>query len=1145
MEPFVPLHVHSHFSILDGASKVGAIVDRAVEIGAPAIAITDAGVMYGAIELYKKAKEAGIKPIIGCELFVIDGDPTNRDTKRPFYQIVALAKSYRGYQNLVKLVTKAQLEGFYYKPRINFEQLEAFSEDLIILTGGQQGILAYSLLRNNPQEAQQRAEWLKRVFGDNLYIELQDHGLDSEKRVNAQCIQIADDLNIPLVMTNESRYATPEGAEAHDIQLCMQQGKVLTDPSRPKMVNGEYYIKDAQQMRAAFPDLDEAMVTAAIQATVTIADACNVNIPMDESILPDYPVPDGMTAETYLRALVDQTIEERIGGEVTPDVKERLDYELGVINQMGFPAYFLITWDFINYARQNDIPVGPGRGSAAGSLVAFTLGITNINPIEHNLLFERFLNPERISMPDVDIDFCIDRREKVIEYVQERYGRERVSQIITFGTLAARAALKAVCRVLDVPFADSDRWAKMIPSTPGTKLKEALEDKMPLGDLYKTDEQVKRVVNLALQMEGLNSNTGIHAAGVVIAKDPLEEVVPLQLSKDGQVVTQYAMDDVAKLGLLKMDFLGLRNLTIIDQTLHLIEDNHHVTVDLDHVDLDDEGVYKMLASGDTDGVFQLESGGMKALVKDLKPTCFEDINALVALFRPGPLNSGMVDEFVKRKHGKSKVEFPHAMLEPILTATYGTIVYQEQIMQIAQTMAGYSLGQADLLRRAMGKKKQEEMEKQRELFLSGSIAAQVDEKLANSLFDDMTEFSKYCFNRSHSAAYAFIAYQTAYLKVHYPVEYLSALLSSVSNDQEKTQLYMLTARKMGIPILSPDINASNSDFTPHEGAIRFGLSSIKNVGQGVLEKILQVRAEKGPFTSFEDYCQRVDLKSVNRRVMESLIKVGAFDSFGRSRQQVLANLDNIYRYAERIQEQKETGQVSLFAFAASDSGADSGFADTIMWGSDQGEWPADEIQKLEKELLGFYVSSHPLDSVMDKLPLVATHAVKELSECADGTEVVIAGLISSMVQKVTKTNKPLRIGQLEDVTGSIEWVAFSDSIAAYDTLLAEGHKVVISAKLQFRGDDSMSVVVNQVRSLNDVAVVELALQEPLGYQDVMSLQDLLRQVKGTDPVVISWKDRTKMILGKPFWVDSTRVTQVFRDSTVEHPVKTKCQLVTH
>lgn len=1145
MEPFVPLHVHSHFSILDGASKVGAIVDRAVEIGAPAIAITDAGVMYGAIELYKKAKEAGIKPIIGCELFVIDGDPTDRVTKRPYYQIVALAKSYKGYQNLVKLVTKAQLEGFYYKPRINFEQLESFSDDLIILTGGQQGVLAYSLLRNNPQEAQQRAEWLKRVFGDDLYIELQDHGLDSEKRVNAQCIQIASDLEIPLVITNESRYARPEGAEAHDIQLCMQQGKVLTDPSRPKMANSEYYIKDAQEMREAFPDLDEAMVTAAMQATVTIADACNLVIPMDDSILPDYPVPEGMTAETYLRALVDQTIKERIGGEVTPEIQERLDYELGVINHMGFPAYFLITWDFINYARQNDIPVGPGRGSAAGSLVAFTLGITNINPVEHNLLFERFLNPERISMPDVDIDFCIDRREKVIEYVQERYGRERVSQIITFGTLAARAALKAVCRVLDVPFADSDRWAKMIPATPGTKLKEALEDKMPLGELYKTDEQVKRVVDLALQMEGLNSNTGIHAAGVVIAKDPLEEVVPLQLSKDGQVVTQYAMDDVAKLGLLKMDFLGLRNLTIIDQTLRLIEDNHHVTVDLDHVNLDDPDVYKMLASGDTDGVFQLESGGMKALVKDLKPTCFEDINALVALFRPGPLNSGMVDEFVKRKHGKSKVEFPHAMLEPILTDTYGTIVYQEQIMQIAQTMAGYSLGQADLLRRAMGKKKQEEMEKQRELFLGGSKAAQVDETLANSLFDDMTEFSKYCFNRSHSAAYAFIAYQTAYLKVHYPVEYLSALLSSVSNDQEKTQLYMLTARKMGIAILSPDINASNSDFTPIEGAIRFGLSSIKNVGQGVLEKILQERAEKGPFASFEDYCQRVDLKSVNRRVMESLIKVGAFDSFGRSRQQVLANLDNIYRYAERIQEQKETGQVSLFAALGGGDAPDSGFSDGITWGSDEGEWSPDEIQKLEKELLGFYVSSHPLDSVMDKLPLVATHAVKELAECTDGTEVVVAGLISAMVQKVTKTNKPLRIGQIEDVSGSIEWVAFSDSIAAYDTLLAEGQKVVISAKLQFRGDDSRSLVVNQVRSLDDVAVVELELQESLGYQDVMSLQDLLRQLKGTDPVVVSWKDRTKMILGKPFWVDSARVSQVFRDSAVDHPVKAKCHLLTH
>jgi DNA polymerase-3 subunit alpha len=750
------------------------------------------------------------------------------------------------------------------------------------------------------------------------------------------------------------------------------------------------------------------------------------------------------------------------------------------------------------------------------------LGITNIDPMEHKLLFERFLNPERVSMPDIDIDFCIDRRGDVIEYVEKRYGKDRVAQIVTFGTLAARAALKGVARVLNIPFAESDRLAKMIPATPGTKLKEAIAKGTPLGQIYETDDKVKHLIDLALELEGTISNNGVHAAGVVISRDPLDEVVPLMYSKEGQLVTQYAMDHVASLGLLKMDFLGLRNLTIIDNTLNLVSKVHDKQIDINHLPLDDDAVYKTLSSGDTDGVFQLESGGMKALVRELKPTTFEDINALVALFRPGPLNSGMVDSFVKRKHGKEKVSYQHPLLESILKDSYGTIVYQEQIMQIAQKLGGYTLGQADLLRRAMGKKKAEEMGKQEEAFVSGAQTNGVSEKVAKDLFESMSEFAAYCFNRSHSAAYAMIAYQTAYLKTHYPVEYLSALLSAVKSDLDKIKLYSLVAQKLGIKVLPPDVQISGADFTPDGQAIRFGLACIKHVGAGVVDKIVEARTNNPNqrFESIEDFCEKVGLKQVNRRTLESLVTAGAFDSFGLPRKYMMQNLDNWYSFSQRLNQAQDNGQASLFALMGSQE--QEAMKEKIQWQGAPDEYLDQELQQFEKDLLGTYVTSHPLESVRDILPLTATKMNLELKEQQDGIEVVISGLITSAIQKHTKQGKPIFIGQLEDLTATCEFVAFSEVISQFQDYLKEGQKVAITGKLQFRGDDSHSIVVSQVRPLNDVHILALKLKSLLKYEDIAFLGQTFARIRGLDPVVMDWPDESRMLLGQQFWIDASR-----------------------
>ena len=1123
IRPFVPLNLHTHFSLLDGATHIDDLIEIAKQSNFPACAITDNGVMYGAIEFYNAAKKAGIKPIIGCETYVIDGDITDRSTKQQMNRLVLLAKNEQGYRNLVELVTRAQLEGFYYRPRCNWDMLREYGEGLIALSADLAGPVAREVLRGNMEEARDKARLLKDIFGDDFYLEIQDHGKEAEIRFSIEACKIAKELDIELVATNDSHFSRPEDHQVQQILLCMQGGRSFNDPGRTDPYGPEYYIKNGDQMAQLFRHLEPELVERALENTLKIADKINFELEQGKSILPDFPLPENTTPDAALHELVHQKLPERYS-EITEEIKTRAKFELDIIAQMGFPAYFLIVADFIDFARKENIPVGPGSGSAAGSIVAYALGITDIDPLEHNLLFERFLNPERVSMPDIDIDFCIDNRERVIKYVTEKYGNERVSQIITFGTLAARAALKAVARVMDVPFSESDKLAKMIPGMPGTQLADALKDGMPLKKEYDTNPQTKQLVDLALKMEGTACNVGVHAAGVVISKDPLHKVVPLQFSKEKQLVAQFPMGDLEKLGLLKMDFLGLRNLTIIENTIKLVGKTKNEHIDIRNLPLDDPKVYEILTSGETDGIFQLESGGMKALVKDLKPNTFEDIGALVALYRPGPLNSGMVKQFVDRKHGREKVSFKHPALEPILKDTYGTIVYQEQIMQIAQSLSGYTLGQADLLRRAMGKKKAEVMEQEREGFLKGAVANNVDETLANELFNTMSEFAAYCFNRSHSAAYAAVAYQTAYLKAHHPVEYLSALLSSVS-DLEKIMYYILTARKLGIKVLPPDVNKSGIEFTPDGDDIRFGMASIKNVGVGVVEEILKAR-EAGEFKSLEDFLERItDQKILNRKTLESLILSGAFSAFGLSRKQLFNNLESLTSFASKAQKQRETGQVDLFK-AMGMAGADSEDSFSgLSLGSDTSEYTDEEIQKAEKSLLGFYVSSHPLDNVRDTLPLMVSHQVIDLPETPDGKEVLIAGLVSGLQKKMTKKDRPIWIGVLEDLSGSTEFVMFSDCIERLGDRVEEGLKMRINGKLQFRGDDggSHSVIVNDVAPLDLITPINVFFEALVPtMQDIHYIRQVLTADTGPNPVILNFPDGTRIKTGPNFWVNENR-----------------------
>ena len=1143
----VPLHVHSEYSLLDGAIRIKDLVNFAKENNMPAVALTDHGVMYGDMELYTTAKEAGIKPILGCEFYVHNGDITVHDkNNNPCYHLILLVKNKEGYKNLIKLVSIAWCKGRYVKPRINWDLIEKYHEGLICLSACLGGEVLQFLIKGDKENAYNTAKKYKELFGEDYYIELQDHGLDEQKRTNPQLIQLAKDLDIKMVITNDSHYLNKEDSDMHDTLLCMQTNSDKDDPERFHFESNEFYVKTTEQLRESFRWMDLDTFDECIKNTVDIAEKCHLTLELGKSPLPDYEVPKGHTLESYFESLVFEGLKKRYG-EITPELKERADYEIGVIEQMGFSAYFLITWDFIHYAKTHGIPVGPGRGSAAGSVVAYALEITDLDPIKHKLLFERFLNPERFTMPDIDIDFCIERRGEVIDYVTKKYGEDRVCQIITFGTYAAKAAFKGVARILQIPFSESNRLAGLIDpaielamsiNDKAKTLKQAMEyDGSELKALYDKDEQIpvnsgdgktvgmKKLIDLAIGIEGIKNNTGTHAAGVIIAPKPLDEILPVQPSKDGIIQTGYPPHDVTEvLSLLKMDFLGLRNLTTIYKTVDMIEKRQGIKLAINDIPLDDKPTYEMLMKGDTDGVFQLESQGMKNLVKRLKPDVFEDLGALVALFRPGPLDSGMVDDFVERKHGRQAITYAHPLLEPVLKDTYGTIVYQEQIMQVFQILADYTLGQADMVRRMMGKKKVDEMEKQKGKFIERSAQHGMSSKDAEALFNQILSFASYCFNRSHSAAYAFVAYQTAYLKCHYPVEYLSALLSSVASDADKTQLYIEEALKKGIKVLPPDINHSMASFTPDGNNIRFGIASIKQVGEAVIEDIIKEREKNGPFKSIYDYVKRVDIKCSNKKALEGLIKSGAFSSIEKSRKQLMDNIEYITSTASKEAKAKESGQGNLFDMLGDSSAAED--AKFQLSGSDE-EYNVRTIQNFEKEFLGFYITSHPLSTIRDKLPFLRTHKITDLDELPNEKNVTICGLITSIKQIPTKRDpsKFIRFVTVEDLSGKIDAIAFNNKIGEYGNYLQNEQRVIISGKVNKReGDEHSSIIIDTVKTVDNSNIFSVNILEDLKYEELFLLKNILCQHGGSDPVIINLKEydeNIKILISSMFWVESS------------------------
>ncbi|HEY9857462.1 MAG TPA: DNA polymerase III subunit alpha [Stenomitos sp.] len=1115
---FVHCHVHSEYSLLDGASRTSELVKRAAKYGMPALALTDHGVMYGAIEFYRKAKEAGVKPIIGMEAYIAPGSRFDKSPSKTggknYNHLILLAKNRTGYQNLVKLNTAGHLEGFYHKPRIDKDILEQHSEGLIVLTACLGGEVPQHILHNRFEEAEQSALWYKRVFGEDFYLELQNHGLEEQKRVNRAMLELSERLGIKVAATNDSHFTNPGDMRAHEALLSIQTGKSLLDPTRKMTYGPDFYLKTPQEMREVFHDTPQALYS-----TLEIAQKCNLILDFGRNFLPNYEVPPGHTPDTYLTKLARDGAKERYP-EMTPELEDRLRFELQIIQQMGFSAYFLIVWDFINYAKVNGIQVGPGRGSAAGSMVAYCLKITNIDPVKYNLLFERFLNPERVSMPDVDIDFCIERRGEVIEYVAQKYGRDKVAQIITYGTLGAKAAIKDVGRVLELNFNDTNRLTKMVPEELGISLADASKEGTELYAEADKDPKVAEILELGKKLEGIVRNTSLHAAGVLIARDPLTQNVPLQkIGKDDEegISTQYEYKYCELMGILKFDFLGLRNLTMIAKALVHIKRRHGVDYDLNSQDFTDPKVYELLQSGATVGIFQVESEGMTKLIKRLQPTNFEDISAILALYRPGPIQSGYVDEYVDRKHGKKAIEYDHPDLVPILGDTYGTMVFQEQIMQIAQVLAGYSLGQADLLRRAMGKKKKEEMDKQREIFLEGTRKHGVDEAVANDLFDKMTKFSEYCFNRAHTAAYGVVTYHTAYLKAHYPAEYMAALMSSLLGSQDKILLCINDCRRMGIQVLPPDVNESLADFTPTEEGIRFGLGAIKNVGLGAIEAIVAAR-DRLPtkrFKDFYEFCSEVDLKQVNKRCIESLIRSGAMDTLGGHRAQYLAALDDAVERASRKQRDEAVGQISFFGGAMAAIPVES---------PSLPEAPAIEFEELlamEKELMGFYVSGHPLQSIPVKLEWHTSHAASQLESLGDNKPVVIGGLLTQTRRMITKSGNSMLAGKLEDFTGQVDVVAFPEAYENYSALLHDDAKILIKGKFSNR-DDRPQVMISQVFKLGAMASLHLHLSEFSTPQQLVLIAQTLRNHQGDIPVIFHFDHRREQVItSDAFWVART------------------------
>lgn len=1114
---FVHLHNHTAYSLLDGACRLDRLIAKAKEENMPALAITDHGVMYGVIDFYKACKKAGIKPIIGCEVYVA---PNSRFDKKPNvddspFHLVLLAENNTGYKNLIKLVSMAFLEGFYYKPRVDRELLAQYSEGLIALSACLAGEIPTLLLADKYEEAKACALWYRDVFGENnFYLEVQNHGLHEQARVNAQLAQISEETGIPLVATNDVHYVAKEDAQVQDVLMCIQMAKTLDDESRLRFETQEFYLKSWEEMNLALGEYQGALAN-----TVKIAERCNVEFTFGENHMPVFEVPEGFTIETYLDKLCQEGLRKRYG-EPSEKAKDRLDYELKIIKQMGYAGYFLIVWDFIHFAKNAGIFVGPGRGSAAGSLVAYTLEITDIDPLKYDLLFERFLNPERVSMPDIDIDFCFERRGEVIDYVVEKYGKDRVAQIITFGTMAARAAIRDVGRVMNIPLGLVDKVAKLIPNELGITIGKALEVSPELREMVEENPQIKDLVYTAMALEGMPRHAGTHAAGVVISQEPLDHYLPLQKSSEGGITTQFAKENVEEIGLLKMDLLGLRTLTVINNAVELIEQNQGVKVDLNHIDLDDPLTYELLGKGESIGVFQLESSGLRAILKDLKPEHFEDIIALVALYRPGPLGSGMVEDFIARKHGKRKIEYLHPLLEPILKPTYGVILYQEQVMRIASELAGFTLGQADLLRRAMGKKKPEIIAGLKQEFIEGAQKNNIEPEVAGRIFELIEYFAGYGFNKSHSAAYALLAFQTAFLKAHYPVEFMAALLTSVMESTDKVPFYIAECQRMGIEVRPPDINESRENFIVKGSSIHFGLAAVKNVGKGAIQAILAARDKEGPFKSLQDFCKRVDLSQVNRRVMESLIKCGAFSSVPGNRVQLLQILDICMEQGQELQKSVQSSQLSLF-----DVGEAAGFRLDFpeIKLPDVEEFSQRDILAMEKEILGLYVSGHPLQEYKKILQAKTNQQIADLSQEEDGKRLTIGGVITALRRTVTKKGETMAYCTLEDLTGSIEVLIFPKTLQKYHHLVETDKVVLISGRINLQ-EDSPKFFAEEISLLNlpEKKTPKLYIKvdsDRVDHAVLEVISRILQNYRGEIPVYFYFEKEKKLILtDRNYWV---------------------------
>ncbi len=1088
MSDFVHLHIHSEFSLLDGANRIKDLPVRAKELGMKAMAITDHGVMYGVIDFYKACKKEGIKPIIGAEVYVASRTRFDKEPQdKRYYHLILLAKNNKGYQNLSKLVSLGFTEGYYYKPRIDLEILEKYHEGIICLSACLAGAVSQAILNGDIEKAEEVAKWHKNVFGEDYYLEIQNNGVKEQVMVNQKIIQIARRLNIPIVATNDAHYLKKEDAYNHEVLLCIQTGKRITDEDRMRFETDELYVKSPEEMSEYFKNFPDA-----IENTVKIAEKCNVEFEFGHTILPNYDVPEEFSTHyDYFKKLCYDGIKIRYGENPSQEILDRAEYELKIISQMGYVDYYLIVWDYINYAKSVGIPVGPGRGSGAGSILAYAIGITDIDPMKYSLLFERFLNPERISMPDFDVDFCYERRGEVIDYVEKKYGKDHVSQIITFGTMSARMVIRDVGRALDMPYADCDKLAKMIPNELHITIDKALEQNKELRDLYEQDEDVGKMLDIARALEGMPRQASTHACGVVITKEPVDTYVPLYV-RDGQISTQFIMTTLEELGLLKMDFLGLRTLTVIQDAINLVKENRGIDVEFDK-EMGDANVYKLWQNGESVGIFQFESQGMTNFMKELKPDCLEDIIAGVSLYRPGPMDQ--IPRYIKNKKNPENAEYTHPSLMPILNVTYGCMVYQEQVMQIVRDLAGYSLGRADLVRRAMGKKKLDVMAKEREYFIHGQtdedgnviikgcVRNGIDEASANKIFDEMAEFAKYAFNKSHAAAYAVVSYRTAYLKAYYSEEFMAATLNSFLGNLDKIPMYIDECKRLKIDILKPDINKSYTKFTVDNGKIRFGLGSIKNVGISAVNAIVKEREENGLYESFTDFCERMKNEAVNKKCIESLIRAGAFDEFEQTRSTLLASFESILDTIQETERKSFAGQVTMFDLAM----PEENIKELQYSFNIQKEFSEKDLLSMEKEMLGIYISGHPLEKLREQIERetnVNSMKLKEIAnlqstvldegeyiarknEYKDGQFVKYAGIITSVKKKYTKNNTIMAFVTVEDLYGTVEIIVFENCYQEASKYLVEESIVMVEGRLSIREDDEPKIVARSIKIFGD------------------------------------------------------------------------------